>query len=120
MLRLLTLDDSLFGNAPPLREDEFSSALLGRFFTALWQQREGGGIRLGALDGAFSSDELGHLTGLLQKPESTDHAARQRALRDYVRVIREESEKRRRTEDDRLSAAMRKYGKSADRDGGAV
>ena len=120
VLRLLTLDDALFGGEPPLREDEFSSALLGRFFTALWQQREGGGIRLGALDGAFSSDELGHLTGLLQKPESSGHAARERALRDYVRIIREEDAKRRRGEDDPLSAAMKKYGKTAGRDGGSV
>ena len=120
VLRLLTLDDALFRGEPPLREDEFSSPLLGRFFTALWQQRENGGIRLGALDGAFGSDELGHLTGLLQKPESTDHAARERALRDYVRIVREESEKRRQAEGDPLSAAMKKYGKTADRDGGAV
>ena len=120
VLRLLPLDDALFGGEPPLREDEFSSALLGRFFAALWRQREGGGIRLGALDGAFSSDELGHLTGLLQKPESSDHAAREKALRDYVRIIREEDAKRRRGEDDPLSAAMKKYGKTAGRDGGSV
>ncbi len=111
LLRLLTLDDSLFGAEPPLREDEFSSALLGRLFTALWQQRASGGIRLGALDGAFDADELGHLTGLLQKPESNDHAAREKALRDYLRIIREEGEKRGASAADPLSAAMEKYKK---------
>ena len=35
VLRLLTLDDSLFGENPPIREEDFSSPLLGRFFTAL-------------------------------------------------------------------------------------
>lgn len=109
VLRLLTLDDALFGGDPPLRKDEFSSELLGRFFAALWAQRETGGIRLGALDGVFSSDELGHLTGLLQKPEATDHAAREKALHDYLRIIREESAKRAPSGGDPLSAAMEKY-----------
>jgi DNA primase len=109
IVRLLTLDDSLFGGEPPLREGEFSSPLLARFFFALWQQRgTPGGVRLSALDGVFSSDELGHLTGILQKPESTDHDARSRALADYLRVIKEESERRANAEDP-LAAAMKKY-----------
>lgn len=112
VLRLLTLDDSLFGDEPPLREDEFSSPLLGRLFTALWQQRgTPGGIRPAALDGTFGSDELGHLTGILQKPESTGHDAREKALRDYLRIIKEESERRAGVEDP-LAAAMKKYKKT--------
>ncbi len=113
VLRLLTLDDSLFGAEPPLTEDEFSSPLLGRLFAALWRQRASGGIRLGALDGAFDADELGHLTGLLQRPESNDHAAREKALRDYLRIIREENAKRGAAAADPLSAAMEKYARKA-------
>ena len=121
VLRLLTLDDALFGAAPPLREEEFSSPLLGRFFTALWLQRENGGaIRLSALDGAFTSDELGHLAGILQKPESTDHASREKALRDYVRIIKEERTKRLAASEDPLAAAYKKYTKSPDGDGGTT
>ena len=37
VLRLLCTDDSVFGDAPPLREEEFSSPLLGRLFARLWQ-----------------------------------------------------------------------------------
>ena len=108
VLRLLTLDDSLFGGEPPLAESDFSSPLLGRFFTALWQQSRNGGVRVSALDGQFGSDELGHLAGILQKPESNDHTAREKALRDYLGVIRREGEKRRIATEDPLLAAMRK------------
>ena len=122
VLRLLTLDDSLFGAMPPLEEDGFSSPLLGRFFTALWQQRQtGGAIRLGALDGQFSSGELGHLAGILQKPESSDHGARKKALRDYLAIIRDEAAKRRAAEEDPLVAAMKKRSKhNSDTDGGSA
>ena len=122
VLRLLTLDDSLFGAEPPLKEEDFSSPLLGRLFTALWQQRQAGGtLRISALDGQFGADELGHLAGILQKPESTDHASREKALRDYVRIIREEQSKRRAASEDPLAAAMKKYtNKTPDRDGGTT
>ena len=120
VLRLLVLDDALFGAEPPLAEEDFSSPLLGRLFDALWQQRQNpAGIRIGALDGQFSSDELGHLTGILQKPESTDHAARQKALRDYLDIIHGEAAKRSAAAEDPLAAAMRKIQrKKDDRDGG--
>ncbi len=114
VLRLLALDESLFGKEPPLEEADFSSPLLWRFFAALWRQRAEGGIRLAALDGQFSSDELGHLTDLLQKTESTDHEAREKALGDYLRIVRQESEKRCSPEEDPLAAAMRKHSQKAD------
>ncbi len=114
VLRLLALDESLFGKEPPLEEADFSSPLLWRFFAALWRQRAEGGIRLAALDGQFSSDELGHLTDLLQKTESTGHEAREKALGDYLRIVRQESEKRRSPEEDPLAAAMRKHSQKAD------
>ena len=116
ILRLLTLDETLFGADPPLREDEFSAPLLGRLFTALWRQRGEGGVRLGALDAQFSSDELGHLNSILQKPESTDHTARQKALGDYVRTVREEAEKRAAAGQDPLAAAYKKYTKKHEND----
>ena len=121
VLRLLVLDDALFGAEPPLAEDEFSAPLLGKLFTALWQQRQTpAGIRVSALDGQFTSDELGHLSGILQKPESTDHTARQKALRDYLRIIETEADKRRAAEEDPLTAAIKKHTKTQDRDGGTT
>ena len=59
VLRLLTLDDSLFGENPPIREEDFSSPLLGRFFTALRAQlRESGQVNIPALAGLFTSGEI--------------------------------------------------------------
>ena len=122
LLRLLALDDALFGAEPPVAEEDFSSPLLGRLFSALWAQRSAlGAIRIGALDGQFTADELGLLAGILQKPVSTDHAAREKAMRDYLRIIRDEREKRRAGPEDPLRAAIEKYtNQNKDRDGGTT
>ena len=124
IIRLLTLDDTLFGKEPPLTAADFSSELLGRLFEALWRQRSSsGGVRPAALDGQFEPDALGHLASLLQKPESSDHDARKKALGDYLRIVRDEAAARNGDEGDPLAAAMKKYSKKAqntqDRDGGA-
>ena len=47
VIRLLMQDDSLFPDQPPLREDEFSSPLLGRIYGELWRCR-GRGRRMAA------------------------------------------------------------------------
>ena len=118
LLRLLALDESLFGDEMPLGAEEFSSPVLARFFEELWQQRGSPeGIRLSALDGVFTSEEMGHLTGILQKPESTGHEARKKALADYLHIIREEAERRTSTEDP-LDAAMKKIHKKRDMEDG--
>ena len=68
---------------PPLREEEFSSPLLGRLFARLWQQRqESGRISLPLLAESFTPDEVSHLSTIVQKPESLKNAPQ--ALRDYI------------------------------------
>ena len=91
VIRLLYQDDTVFPHAPPLAEADFSSPLLGRIFTLLWDNR-GGSNRLATLSAALSSQEMSHLTTLLQKPESPANAAQ--ALADYVQIILQEAEKR--------------------------
>ena len=91
VIRLLNLDPALFGDAPPLQEEDFSSPMLGRIFAAMWPRRhDRSGVS--ALTGELTGDEMSHLTTLLQKPESTANASQ--ALADYIRVIREEQAKR--------------------------
>lgn len=108
VLRLLVLDDSLFGREPPLQASEFSSPLLGRLFTALWTQVEQTGkISIDLLSGEFTQEEINHLSGILQKPESLKNAAQ--ALQDYCRIIQEEAHKRTAADRDPLAAAMEKY-----------
>lgn len=93
ILRLLLLDDSLFPAEPPLREDEFSSPLLGKVFTLLWQQKEQRSApKLTSLAGELSGQEMSHITNLCQKPESVSNG--RQALADYIAVVRREAEKR--------------------------
>ena len=93
VLRLLLRDESLFPEVSPLREEDFSSPLLGKIYAALWQRRqEGRAGSIAFLGGILSGEEMSHLTTLLQKPESVSGA--QQALEDYIQVIREEKEKR--------------------------
>ena len=107
VIRLLMQDDSLFPDQPPLREDEFSSLLLGRIYGELWRCR-GSGSSMAALSASLTPEEMSHLTTLLQKPESTANAPQ--ALADYIRIIREEGVKRSgRSAMDALAAARDTY-----------
>ena len=109
VIRLLMQDDGLFGEESPLREEEFSSPMLGTIYTYLWQSRgRDQPQRLAQLGGVLSAEEMAQLTALLQKPQSA--ASAERALGDYVRVIREEAEKRGAGPGmDPLAAACEKY-----------
>ena len=106
VIRLLMQDDGLFPAEPPLREEEFSSPLLGRIYSELWRCR--GGSSMAALSAALTPEEMSHLTTLLQKPESAANA--HQALTDYIRIIREEYTKRSgRSAMDALAAARDTY-----------
>ncbi|MBE6970866.1 MAG: DNA primase [Ruminococcaceae bacterium] len=108
VLRLLMRDESIFPDISPLQESDFSSPLLGRIYTQLWQQRRAGSAgSIASLGGILSGEEMSHLTTLLQKPESTSAAAQ--ALSDYIRIIREEQQKRDGAGADPLAAAMDKF-----------
>ena len=106
VIRLLMQDDGIFPAEPLLREEEFSSPLLGRIYSQLWRCR--GGSSLAALSAVLTQEEMSHLTALLQKPESAANA--RQALADYIRIIREEYAKRSgRSAMDALAAARDTY-----------
>ena len=110
VIRLMLLDDSLFGELSPLQEEEFSAPLLGRVFSLLWKKRNAGQpVTLASLAGDLSSEEMSHLTSICQKPESAEH--RRKALEDYIRIIHTEYRKRASvdTQTDPPLAAMQKY-----------
>ena len=109
LLRLLILDESLFPAQPPLREEQFSSPLLGRAFALLWQARaDGRAVTPAVLSEALTPEEMSHISAVCQQPESPQHA--RQALADYIRIVQEESDKRAgRQAADPLLAATEKY-----------
>ncbi len=108
VLRLLLLDESVFPNEAPIAAEDFSSPLLGRLFAALWRQREASGrVSMALLAEEFSTEEIDHLSTIVQKPESLKNAAR--SLSDYITIIKAESRKRQTSGLDALAAATEKY-----------
>ncbi len=91
IIRLLLREAALFDKAAPLAEGHFSSPLLGKAYQLLKERHEQGlQVSLGALSEAFSSEELAHLTQVVQKKTElvTDEA-----FRDYQRIILNEAAK---------------------------
>ena len=109
ILRLMLMDDSLFSGEPTLEESEFSSPLLGRVFTQLWQAKiTGRPVTLATLFETLSSEEAGHITAICQQPESPQNA--RQALNDYIRIVKTEATKRAGGDPvDPLLAATEKY-----------
>ena len=67
--------------------------MLGRAFTTLWQAKAAGRVpSLAAQAEFFSQEEMNHLTGVCQQPESLRNG--QQALADYTRIVQTEAEKR--------------------------
>jgi DNA primase len=93
VLRLLLGDSALFEQAQNLEPTEFSSPLLGKAFGLLrgrWE--EGADLSLVALSAQFTNEEMSHLTSVQQKPESLQNGTQ--ALRDYIKIIKDEGLKR--------------------------
>ena len=108
MLRLLCTDDSVFGDAPPLREEEFSSPCSDAFSRGCGSSgRSRAAFLSQLLAESFTPDEVSHLSTIVQKPESLKNAPQ--ALRDYIRIIQEEYQKRSGAGLDPLAAATEKY-----------
>lgn len=90
VVRLLYLDPALLDGVD-LRPEEFSSPMLGRLYTILREKAASHTpLSMAALSGAFSQEEVEHITGLLQQPERLSNGPK--ALEDYIYVIRTERE----------------------------
>ena len=109
VIRLLFLDGSLADRCGDLAPEDFSSPLLGEVYRLLREAAgEGRTPSPALLESRFSPEEMGHLTTVLQKPVS--RASAERALADYIRVIRQEADKRRGgVQEDPLLAAKDKF-----------
>ena len=108
VIRLLLLDGTLADKCRELSQEAFSSPFLGRIYRTLTEAwDEGQALTAASLAAHCTPEEMGHLSGVLQRPESIANA--DRALEDYLQVIRRSAEKRQGEEpDDPLRAAVEK------------
>lgn len=108
VIRLLFLDITLLDRCTRLTGDTFSSPLLGKVYNLLVQSRQQGhSVSTAAMQEHMTTEEMSHLTSLLQKPESLAEA--DRSLPDYINIILTSSLRRSGTQDaDPLAAAMDK------------
>lgn len=109
VIRLLYLDGSLASHCRELSPEDFSSPLLAEAYRLLLEAAAQGRPPSPAVwDERFSPEEMGHLTSVLQKPESL--SAADRSLPDYIRIIHESADKRRGgAQEDPLLAAKDKF-----------
>ncbi len=91
LIRLLYLDPALSRETELPEPEEFSSQALGRIYSAIRARIDRGEeVSAAVLGGELSLNEMSLLVGILQKPELLSRGGR--ALRDYIKRIRERKE----------------------------
>jgi DNA primase len=107
VLSLMALDSSLFQEAEgKLNPEDFTSPFLGKVY-GLFRQRwqEGRQIRVAAMAGELTQEEMNQLTAALQKPVSPGNV--HEALRDYIDAIQLAKLRAGGESDDRILLAFR-------------
>ena len=97
IIRLLLNDPGLFNNSDKLTVDPnlFSTPIYQKVFLLLWNQHLlGRHPDLTALSGALTQDEMSYIISSLQSDNKSFSTNREQMLEDYIRAIRNESEKR--------------------------
>ena len=108
VIRLLLLDPALLPETEGLDPSQFSSPLLAKLYVLLRQRHSQGlSLQLGALSGSLVPEEMSHITGILEQPETRSN--RSQALRDYLEIIQTEAAKRGGAGLDPLLAARDKF-----------
>lgn len=107
VIRLLVRDASLFPMTEGLSAGSFSSPFLAQVY-ALLRERHAGGLSLDpdSLGENLTAEQVSHLAGVLNEPESPAHS--QKAMADYIDIIETEAAKRMEGVDP-LLAAQEKY-----------
>ena len=86
LIRLLYLDPGLARGRELPDPAQFSSPLLGRFYSELLARiRSGESISPGVLAGRFSTEEMSHFTSVLGAPEDLTNSGK--AMDDYIGII---------------------------------
>ena len=86
VVRLLLLEPSLASQARVLREEDFSSPVLGKIFSLLLRrQQEGLSTQLASLAGSLTEQEMSHMARVLDRPENLSNGPQ--AMEDYIHTI---------------------------------
>ncbi|MCD8368700.1 MAG: DNA primase [Clostridiales bacterium] len=89
VIRLLLLEPDLLAQAETLRQEEFSSEVLGKVFGILQSRwEEGKSTPIEVLGSLLDNREMSHIATIAQKPESLQNG--EAALADYIRTIQTE------------------------------
>ena len=108
VIRLLLLEPDLLEQTAALGPDQFSSPLLAKLYVLLKQRHSQGlSLQLGALSGTLTPEEMSHITGILEQPESRSNSSQ--ALRDYIEIIETEAAIRGGSDADSLMALRDKF-----------
>ncbi|MBQ7895958.1 MAG: DNA primase, partial [Oscillospiraceae bacterium] len=90
IIRLLYLEPELGKSEELPAQEEFSSQVLGRIYSAIRNKiAEGATINTACLGQELSQNEMSLLVSILQKPEILANS--RRTLRDYIEKMREQS-----------------------------
>ena len=107
VIRLLTLDDSLFTDSFPLEEDDFSFPLYRKVFSLLWKEHcEGRRPKIASIASQLDQEEMNYLAFALQSDNKFE-MNRDAMLADYIRNI--QTERRSSNKTDPLLAVVEKY-----------
>lgn len=90
VLRLIVQEPSLIKQCEGLTKEQFSSDVLGRAYQRFCQlYNDGYGVRLSALEGEFTGEEMTHLASVIQQEQPLSNS--RQALADYIDTIKIES-----------------------------
>ena len=111
IIRLLTLDGSLFQEDFPLNESMFSFPLYGKVFSLLWNEHQSNRQpQIASLADKLTPDEMSYLISSLQSDNESFSTNREKMLADYIRIVKTEADKRADSgTTDPLLAATEKY-----------
>lgn len=92
LLQMLMKAPELFEKTGTLTENDFSAPVLGKAYRILKEYYSSyGTVSATSLESELSSDEMSHISAILQKK---DLIVSEKAFSDYLKIIREEAEKR--------------------------
>ena len=90
IIRLLYLEPELGKLSDLPAEEEFSSPVLGRIYSAIRRKlADGANVNTGCLGEELSQNEMSLLVSILQKPETLANS--RNTIRDYIEKMREQS-----------------------------